>query len=84
MQPLPPAPKPVMVTAIIKPGEILDEREVIVTIHEQGAAPAGMNKGRYCDLRDLVSQVCEDYFKADAAGEIATAELEPEAISEPA
>jgi ParB-like chromosome segregation protein Spo0J len=81
MQPLPAAPKPVFLNAIIRPAEILADQEVIVTIHEEGVVPAGMRKGRYSEMADLVSRVCDDFFNGSAAGELATAELETEPIA---
>ena len=76
MAPMAPAPRPVILSAIIQPGEILKERPVLVSIGEEGTAPQ-LHKGDYSDLVTLIEVACENFFVNGHGTELAAADLQP-------
>lgn len=75
MTAIPAGPKAVTLTAVIQPGEILGERQVLISIGKDGQAPI-MHRGEFADLVTLVEIALDEYFEPDVDRELAVAELE--------
>jgi len=78
LKPIAAGPKPVTLTAVIQHGKVLAERQVLISIGEEGEAPQ-LHRGDYGDLLTLIEIAISQYFAPRPSVELAEAELDTQA-----